>query len=724
MPPQKRKLTAVKAEGRKVKKNKKEEPTSNSGGETQGGPAAEINASYNQALASSWERIQAHPEFADMKDKPLPMSDQQIRKELKDKGFVRFEGNVFVGAVHGFDHAPASKTKTDGWKTKHYSKTNGTLPESMNHTFKFAVLAGGDLQQLQLLSPPEARDALVFRIDEAIEDGESDDTLKLWKNAALTAPVCLVSCEASEIKWKQITERNEVGRSFNLLFRTAIGTMFEVLDMVITHEQTTRSEMTAEEVATRWNEKVDYTGIGDRVTPTYANALMKIRRRIIGNKDAIVKLLAADETFGVAGTPWDSIYKLEALATKVGARENKSNERLIFLIDYIADRIKSDNIDSADLSVRAMSGKSKAGNKGILDLGLMKFDMIEHGLGVLLEDYGGDAKMKDTIRDVFGDFAEFRESFGYPTDNTIKSNPWMSLINHSLQKFSDIFREAIYEVQHDNCIMNLLRAGRSGREVWEEGVLAEKLNKLKEEMVADAGKGKDKPAAPSNLPSGSQQHTFSLALNITDATKTPDAKMSMRLKAMTTEERDDLLYYEKLALTKIADHTEWVTEQLTVKQMAEVIRNTEYGKTRGVAGEQGQYIMISYQPKIAAEAATQPHLRQPPLRNQRTAPGGPHYQKMVQAMVSAREPADSVTAGHSLHDGDVYVVGDGGKHGNSLAILSVFSKPSGGSVEKVNKTLMVHYSEEDVRSRQCYVHVLSDDCPLRITCRALFRTSD
>ena len=47
----------------------------------------------------------------------------------------------------------------------------------MNHTFKFAVLAGGDLQQLQLLSPPEARDALVFRIDEAIEDGESDDTL-------------------------------------------------------------------------------------------------------------------------------------------------------------------------------------------------------------------------------------------------------------------------------------------------------------------------------------------------------------------------------------------------------------------------------------------------------------------------------------------------------------------------------------------------------------------
>ena len=375
------------------------------------GPCSEISALYNQALAAAWGRIKAHPVFQGLGERvqgeaSLSMPQDDILKYLKEKGFARFDGSVFVGAVTGFDHAPASKENTTVWKEQFYSSTNGVLPETMNHTFKFAAIEGEALRGMPLLSPCEARDALVFRIDEAIQDGADEETLKLWKAAAENAPICIVRCEKSEIQWRQINERESVGKSFKLLYRTAIGRMFEVLDVIMAHERANGVELSAKEVAELWNLHVGDAEIGEKVTDTYVIALQKIRKRIIQDKAAITKLLAADEEFGVVGTPWDSIYKLESLATKIGNREN--SDKLLFLIDYIYDRMKSGNVDRADLSSRSMAGKGKPGNKGILDLGLLKYDMVRHALGTLLEDILGDTRMKENVHEVFGIFQTYR----------------------------------------------------------------------------------------------------------------------------------------------------------------------------------------------------------------------------------------------------------------------------------------------------------------------------
>ena len=105
----------------------------------------------------------------------------------------------------------------------------------------------------------------------------------------------------------------------------------------------------------------------------------------------------------------------------------------------------------------------------MLDLGLLKYDMVRHALGALLEDIPGYTRMKENVREVFGSFQTYRSAFGYPTDGEIMSNPWMSLINHQLQKFSELFKEAVYEANLDSGLLSLLRAGRSAQEVFEEG---------------------------------------------------------------------------------------------------------------------------------------------------------------------------------------------------------------------------------------------------------------
>ena len=169
---------------------------------------------------------------------------------------------------------------------------------------------------------------------------------------------------------------------------------------------------------------------------------------------------------------------------------------------------------------------------------------------------------------------------------------------------------------------------------------------------------------------------------------------------MTEDEKAELHGYEKQAQARVGDATEWLVESPTVKGMAEAIRNTEFGKIRGQGDEDGRYVLISYQPKIAAEPTSMPHLRIPPLRNSPSLPGGQRYKKMIQAVIQSRQPADSGECGVALHHGDCFVVGDAERHGNTTALMSVFCTDEGAHLQKVTKTLYCHYSEENLHRRR------------------------
>lgn len=189
--------------------------------------------------------------------------------------------------------------------------------------------------------------------------------------------------------------------------------------------------------------------------------------------------------------------------------------------------------------------------------------------------------------------------------------------------------------------------------------------------------------------------SLDIALNIQPAQKTPDVKMSLRVSAMTDEEKTTVADYQKLAVSIVANGTEWLAERPTIKAMAESIRSTEFGKVRGTPGDAGKYVFVSYQPKMAAEPTSLPHLRIPPLRNSPQLPGGAHYKKMVQALVQSRAEAGSEECGASIHEGDCFVVGDGGRHGNAAAIMSAFSREDGTHLPRCSKALFCFYREED-----------------------------
>ena len=191
-----------------------------------------------------------------------------------------------------------------------------------------------------LLSPVEPWDALVIRIDDAITKGASDDELDMWVQAVLSAPMAMVKCASVEdANWKRIAEREAFGHGFELLCQTAIGRAFEVMDVISKEEAARNREFNAAHVANLWSSRVQQSGVGDEVNAGYTEILPNCKRRVFSDAAATQKLLWAGEHWGIATTPWDSLYKVDVLATKLGPQKNST--KLNWMIDFVHDRLLS-----------------------------------------------------------------------------------------------------------------------------------------------------------------------------------------------------------------------------------------------------------------------------------------------------------------------------------------------------------------------------------------------
>lgn len=103
------------------------------------------------------------------------------------------------------------------------------------------------------------------------------------------------------------------------------------------------------------------------------------------------------------------------------------------------------------------------------------------------------------------------------------------------------------------------------------------------------------------------------------------------------------------------------------------------------------FVHITYDPKVVGRAATAPHTRVPPLRN-----NGGHVTKVIGATLRAR----ALGGADALAEGDLYVLYDGMKHGNEQALVSTpFKQVDGDPIPKTIKTLKVLYNEESLRNR-------------------------
>ena len=172
---------------------------------------------------------------------------------------------------------------------------------------------------MTMLSPPEPLDALIFRIAAAIADPATEEgELDMWVEAVVTAPLMIVKFDrARTIELKRINEREGFGHQFELLYRSPFDRIFEVVDLQNKIEQELGKAATAKQVETVWCENIDQSGMSEEVNKDFIELAVKIKKKVFFCGDTVRKLKEADDTW-LKQSPWDSIYKIEVLCTKLG----------------------------------------------------------------------------------------------------------------------------------------------------------------------------------------------------------------------------------------------------------------------------------------------------------------------------------------------------------------------------------------------------------------------
>jgi hypothetical protein len=370
----------------------------------------------------------------------------------------------------------------------------------------------------------------------------------------------------------------------------------------------------------------------------------------------------------------------------------------------VHDRYTAGEIEKDEASVRNLTGRGLPGNRGLLDLGLFKFDIRDELLDVELESLPGVSKEdKEIVKSKLKSHADYRLYWGFPTDLDPPPQPWLGMLSNPLKSFVKLTSEAVYTRLHDGILKAGQCGGKTAAESIRDGNLGDLLANLKDELIqaADARVPADGDGAENKEGESSDSKPFSIAMGISSANQQPNARVFMKINALSDDERDALRMFEKEALAIISQGVELLAEKPSAAQMAEAMRNTAFGKIKGVPGDQGQYAIAMYAPRLAAESTTQPALRVPPLRNT-SGPGGgpPHYRKMVQSVLMMRYETGDDHAGNAIDPGDVFIISDSGRHGNVSPILSAFVDMAGTALQRCHAVLYAAYGEGDVEKRR------------------------
>ena len=131
----------------------------------------------------------------------------------------------------------------------------------------------------------------------------------------------------------------------------------------------------------------------------------------------------------------------------------------------------------------------------------------------------------------------------------------------------------------------------------------------------------------------------------------------MRVCKRTHEAR----YWNAYAVRTVVAHVKLVTEPDTAANLCQLLAASSVGQVRGT--ERADCVLLLFDPKQSGEAATHPHVRCAPLREDQLAklPGG---------VLDARKALQP--GAETLIEGDILCLLDGGRHDRGRR------KPTGG----------------------------------------------
>ncbi len=336
-------------------------------------------------------------------------------------GSYRCGGNLMWASMKSVAHVPADLNTLARVRTKYF-------PNGPPQQFPCTVIVGlsDPAEHLTLaprgglprISPEEVPHALLLEVRDAINSGASEAELMAWRACMLNVPLeYRIVKSADDLTWQRINTREQFGTEYELFARSALGRIYEVIDVANQLSQTLRHFPSASRIASDWTAHVTLSGMSDPVTPGFVDTALTVFHRVISDPETQALIVDAEGRWGKQ-SPWNSVYKLEALAKKLGPKGDVA--RLRWMVAAVNDMALSDQVPLSELTVRTLSGKGVAANKGLLDLCLFKHSLLQH-LRAIIPSTTSDLVAAEKMMAVTADHAAHRTAFGYPNNNRTRA---------------------------------------------------------------------------------------------------------------------------------------------------------------------------------------------------------------------------------------------------------------------------------------------------------------
>ena len=345
-----------------------------------------MNHEHNAAVCAAKSRIASHEVFAGIQAKKPPkigdggslppFNEKDLNLALTQRssyGPVAF--NVWHLNLH-WSPLPGiivNRGEVRRWGEKKLASPCAVFPFPVTVACSPDSTAASLQGTANVLSPMEPLDALFLRIAEELDKNASAADLDNWNLLMLQIPVTFEPIiNLNEMVWRSLNLREDVIKNRDLTERRPYQKVFEV---VVARKALGGDKVSDKALGDLYEQNVDFANSSEKIEARFVRSAMYVYEKIFSNDELLEAVVNIEES-AVGKTPFDSVYKLEAIAQKA-----KIADKITWCIEYLAWLVTRGQCSPGELSVANLNGKGRGG-RGLLDLVLYKRDILEYWLNV------------------------------------------------------------------------------------------------------------------------------------------------------------------------------------------------------------------------------------------------------------------------------------------------------------------------------------------------------
>jgi hypothetical protein len=524
-------------------------------------------------------------------------------------------------------------------------------PSPMPHTISISLVAGerpvDKRGALLAINPEEMRHAMMAAIARDIEAGVAFEVLEQWRLKVLscTGTFLIHATEATRLH-AAMQLRENMANDHETMSRTQLQRIYEIIYFRDVYARTHgRDQASAANIAAEYA-KVRMAKGREKISKSFVDTALTIHARLLALPSA-EKLLLDMDSLPKDQNPFNSVHRLQAIVSKCG----NSKENTLWVLQHIRHMVLELHTDpgSSDFSVEGLRGSAKSGNRGLVDIILLKKDALGHLCHKLPIQLGieGDSNWLADVR------AALKDHAAHLASKSGDGLTWRNRLTPAQGRYVAFAEDVLYGARHDHHLKALCRSGKTITAIETFPGLSEALDDVKS-LLATEQTDEQKAEAEVDLETGDLPDVVLKIMQApadADKDKKGDTK-EIKVTDLGEEERAEWLRAREFLKQQIGNYVHILVLD-DVTDLTDGVLNTPAGKFEGGCKISGRtrFVGIVWDSRVMGESSARPSVRLPPLQ----------IAEVHRLFECIRARHDRAGEPKTLHPFDLYISLSGGR---------------------------------------------------------------